>query len=671
MNLIDTFFPERFSRKDKFGVVLLVLSSAISFTALWIVRPPSRENNNSPIAKILFTTNKVKYKASGSVSFYEVFKGKLLHSDDEVFTGENSVASIQFIKSKNKLKVPSSSLVKIEDSANGETVEVKQGVVDILVTKDESVQLMVNGKKNTITSDKSASVVKAYYSAGELHLLTKDRGVRVTNEQNEEKAIGVNKDSALVDRLGKNKNLFNVIQPLPGEKIEPNHGIKIKLDQSLNYKIKLSKNLEFTNPVAELSFEGKEYVLDFSLEEGTYYLKIEYLKTIKIIPVNIVSKFKISNFEPANDSIVTISTKDSVLLKWSPVEVKSYKVTIHDSTGEEKSIVVHEPFYEILSPKGEWIEWSIAPEISEKKYSNVKKKLKFNLKYSGKIELINEGSLIINKSLELKHDIKVLANNEDNFLARFKNKITKKEFIKKILKNKTINLAELENGSYSLVVSSVNYPSLVSSVVEFSVVSKIATWNKEMLKTYQSKDDNMSLVLKINSSIDSWEKLKLELSFKSPEGKAINEIISLNKLKTLKLIGFGNYCLTIIPPKEMEFSTKSEVYCFNFVAAPTFDHSKTGHDTVMERIVHGGVDSYKIEVKKMPDAKKYHLEIFKDKENTELVYKVDSSEPIFYWVSAKSGIYYMRYSVLDSKNRMSEFSPSSRLIFPISPLSEW
>jgi hypothetical protein len=329
---------------------------------------------------------------------------------------------------------------------------------------------------------------------------------------------------------------------------------------------------------------------------------------------------------------------------------------------------VHEPFYEILSPKGEWIEWSIAPEISEKKYSNVKKKLKFNLKYSGKIELINEGSLIINKSLELKHDIKVLANNEDNFLARFKNKITKKEFIKKILKNKTINLAELENGSYSLVVSSVNYPSLVSSVVEFSVVSKIATWNKEMLKTYQSKDDNMSLVLKINSSIDSWEKLKLELSFKSPEGKAINEIISLNKLK---LIGFGNYCLTIIPPKEMEFSTKSEVYCFNFVAAPTFDHSKTGHDTVMERIVHGGVDSYKIEVKKMPDAKKYHLEIFKDKENTELVYKVDSSEPIFYWVSAKSGIYYMRYSVLDSKNRMSEFSPSSRLIFPISPLSEW
>jgi hypothetical protein len=121
----------------------------------------------------------------------------------------------------------------------------------------------------------------------------------------------------------------------------------------------------------------------------------------------------------------------------------------------------------------------------------------------------------------------------------------------------------------------------------------------------------------------------------------------------------------------MEFSSKSEEFCFNYIAAPTFDHTKLGHDTVMERMVHNGVDSYKIEVKKIPEAKKYHLEIYKDKENTELVYKVVSSEPVFYWVSAKSGIYFMHYRVLDKKNRWSEFSPNSRLIFPISPLSEW
>ncbi|MDO9181271.1 MAG: hypothetical protein Q7U04_02630, partial [Bacteriovorax sp.] len=84
-----------------------------------------------------------------------------------------------------------------------------------------------------------------------------------------------------------------------------------------------------------------------------------------------------------------------------------------------------------------------------------------------------------------------------------------------------------------------------------------------------------------------------------------------------------------------------------------------------------GNETFKIVVPTIDKAVKYHLEIFSDSLGKTLTYSADSALPEILWNTNRSGIYYIKYKVYDNKQRESEFSSFSKLIFPISPLSDW
>ena len=73
----------------------------------------------------------------------------------------------------------------------------------------------------------------------------------------------------------------------------------------------------------------------------------------------------------------------------------------------------------------------------------------------------------------------------------------------------------------------------------------------------------------------------------------------------------------------------------------------------------------------MKEAVKYEFSIYKDDKGKNLVFRDATSSPEFKWTTRRSGVFFLQYKVTNKRGRSSELSPFSRIIFPISPLSNW
>jgi hypothetical protein len=104
-------------------VFFALFFSAIMFFCLVKISPPMRTRISKTIARLESYSNNVRYKEVGSVSFYDVIKNEDFQNKDEIFTGENSIAVVRFLNSNTILKIPSSSLIKVEDGDNGESID--------------------------------------------------------------------------------------------------------------------------------------------------------------------------------------------------------------------------------------------------------------------------------------------------------------------------------------------------------------------------------------------------------------------------------------------------------------------------------------------------------------------------------------------------------------------
>lgn len=84
-----------------------------------------------------------------------------------------------------------------------------------------------------------------------------------------------------------------------------------------------------------------------------------------------------------------------------------------------------------------------------------------------------------------------------------------------------------------------------------------------------------------------------------------------------------------------------------------------------------GIDSYRIELPQQQKAKSYYLEVYRDSELKELVYKQQQASPVFMWRTTRSGHYYYRFLYTDQWDRKSPFSVKGDLYFPISPFTDF
>ncbi|MDO9180866.1 MAG: hypothetical protein Q7U04_00590, partial [Bacteriovorax sp.] len=570
MNLKETFFPEHFSRVDRQGVVAALLLSIFFFVALLKAKPPSRIRINKTIARLETSSRNVRYKESGSVSFYEAINNEELQNKDEVFTGDNSSAIVKFLNSETIIKIPSSSLVKIEESENGESIEIKEGVVDILVKKDQAVNVKINGVDHKISSTtEKESVVKAYYSAGELHLFTKSAGIKIKNDVGV-KDLKSNTDAIMADSSAKIIPSFLLLLPAPGDKIEPTEGIKIVTNLKSKYEVIFSKNADLSHPQQTAHFEGTSFVFNANFTEGDYFLGVVDKNASRIVPVTLTSRFKIFGLFPEDGTFINLTPGDKASLRWNPLPVPSYKVTVHDNNKKEKSFIVKNNNFDIENVKGSHFEWSIAPELTNGKYADATNLNKIGLHFKGKVELINVPE---SNKFRIGNDKNILTWKSfpgETFLINVLDIKANKIINSKQSVSASFNIPTETSGSRKIEISSLDYPGVEMATFNYDVSLPLLVWDAKLPKEIKTPDEVSEVSLKYKSNFEQTQKLSLHINFSPALGSSSTKDIELDSSDRLKVEGFGQYCLKAFLGKPVEFLEESDNYCFKLIKIPPF-----------------------------------------------------------------------------------------------------
>lgn len=669
MNLIDIFFPDHFSQDDRRGVIAGLLLSAIASIALIKATLPVDNRIRKPVARIENFSNNVRYKEAGSVSFFDVSSGEILQNSDEIFTGQDSRAFVRFLKSNTLLKIPSSSLIRIEETDGQETIEIQDGLVDIIVGKNQTISLKAKGVIHQINATQKESAIKAYYNQGELHLYTKDGGVKIKNASGNKELLS-NHDGLLKSEL-KYSSTFKLLSPTPGENLDNGQGIKIRTDKKSKYYITLSKNADFTRPFHSAQLDGTDLLWETSLEEGDYFLQVRDKEDRKIVPVTLSSKYRVDGFSPTNGELLKLNPGDGVTLRWNPVPVKSYKVIVRDNFGKEKIYITRTNQLQLGNVKGSEFEWTVLPEIAVNKYSSIKKSTWAGLRFNGKIEFIDFPQKTKFKTSKEKIQFSWASRKGEQFLVKVLDLKNNRDVFVKELNGTSVSIPIESRGINKIEVSSRDYPSLEKAEFNYEVNSPILRWDPKLKNIISVVDDNPEVPLKYKADPALEANANLLIIYQPLIGKSIEKKMMFNEIDKIKLEGFGQYCFRAQLIRPLDNFDDSENYCLKLVEAAAFPPLPRAMDTVLSYSKHNGIDSYKIEVPSVPNAAAYHLEIYADRLSKKLVYSTKSKSPVFFWATNRSGVFFYKYKVIDAKQRGSDFSQFSKLIFPISPLSDW
>jgi hypothetical protein len=700
MLFIEKFFPKNFNRIDVLGVIASVVFSLISLLYLFSIKPPSSVNNHPAIARIKEYQIGVKHRIAGTVSFIDIESRGDLQNSDEIYTGGQSKARIEFLKSKNEVIVPSGSLVRIEDTPEGEILEIKEGVAEIIVKKGEEAKLVFNGQtiKLTSTNDK-IGIVRAYKIKNQLVFNNvespKEVGVEIKTapmkiEYIAEK-IEAPKIEAIIEapeatpivvpppappiipEVTKKEIIpLKILAPLDNQKIEIFDTIDLKWSGSQLTKISFAKDPDelFGNNAQTMT--GNSGVISPKIYDGELYIGFESETHEKrIVPITLFSKFKITNISPKDNETITLQPGNSLKLSWDKLPVKNYVLTIKDSKGREETYTLLNNEYTIQEVKGSTIEWSVTPVIEGAKKVKASKAL---------INLVFDGDINFNGSLQNR---KIFNLSELNIQLEWNtNSIQKSKFIledlteedklvDKVIDGNSYLFNPKKVGLYQVKVSSIDYPTLKSAQAQFEVRSISANWKENQIALYEGyePEDNVTLEFKLNAKHS--EDFLAQIDLTTSKGiETFKSEIDSKKVK-LKLQKFGQYCVKIIPNQKTKYYDNSAPFCFKFNEIEPFKEMPILNNTILTFTKSNGVDAFKTEIAPVNRASKYHFEIYKDSEGKELIYKQDSNKPQLTWITKKSGIFYFRYKVSDVKNRESHFSPLSKLIFPISPFHKW
>jgi len=670
MKKIETFFPEYFSQSDRQISIGALAFSMLSLILLISIKPQIKTRSSEPVAVLKDYKKKVSHKVAGSVSFYDARPFEKLSANDEIFTGENSKATIQFLKSKNEVIVPSGSLVRIEDSLNGETIEIKEGIAEFIIKKDSSLNLIHNGKKINVETKGDQGAIKAYMTNGELVLNATSGDLKVNYKG---KDIDLDKRESLSLAQGNQKlevSEFKLISPIPGETYDAEKGVELSFSGVKKIKVSFAESPDRLFKKYELvSTSGYTFATNIS-KEGGYYVGIETEKNERLtIPIKLQYKNTLEMEYPRDGEVLSMKPGESVTLKWNDQKNRKYKVKLIDNFGNEVVKMTSDKAITLSKIKGDSFRWMVLPEIKKGIFPESNKEFRFGINYSGELQFKD----IKNKLDLAEKDFKISwsKGSSERFKLIAKNAETG-AVIEKIVKENEVHLENLAPGKYSVDLVSLDYPSLKPARKEVDVVSTAAEWSSQNIKKLENIDPDDFVKLDFKPIYPELKKLKVEVVYTAPNGKTeVDDYNLLDKAFETRLEKFGKYCFKITTKEKNNYYYQSNPHCLTYNALPAFQKPTRAKDTILTYAGNGDDEVYQFTVPQIPRAEKYKVEIYQDTDMTKVVYKNESKQNSFKWESDLQGVYYLRYKVIDSKGRESELSPYSKLIFPISPLTDW
>lgn len=676
MQFLETLLPAHFTRLNRNIFFLSLLFSLLSLVALMNVAPKDENSARKLLATLVDEEQFVTRKFANSLSFNEISKGEKLFNGDTIVTGDKSRAQIIFLKSKNVLNIPQKGLVKIEEGESGENIEIQKGLAEFIIQKDQKLNIIQGGETLVLTSNSSTKGTgKLFYNNNKLI-------VKVDSGQ-----VSINDSKGVVQNIKKDETVSispekvvtkiitaMLISPVDNQKIDIWEGINFVWGYSGSIEVALSKDREFKQSVMKVTAQNSPFNWNPSLEVGRYYLKIKAAnpkaREEEVLILNMESSKIIGNYVPENGTTVSLNRGESLRFSWSQLPVDKYRIDFEDSKGQKSNFITSKPEYVLTEVKDTKLTWRVSPLIKSGNFLESADIKTVNITYVGENKIIKptpgQNFLFGKDKIQFawtslpkeKLHIKIIGSES-------------KVLLDKDVQTNQLEFAAKNPGSYILELSSNDYPSIPPATANFTVQSTAAEWvSKETVMLSSIDPEEKKVEMKFNTKANLSE---LELVIYSDEALK-NKIRSgrvLSNTITYPVKEFGTYCLVIQAVEKNSPWLPGSSKCINYSSKRAFEMVATPKNLVMKFVELNGVASYSFEVPSVPRADGYEVQVFKDQLGKTMVYTEKAKTNIFKWPSKKAGIYFYRYRAFDSKQRVSEYSNAAKLVFPISPLSDW
>lgn len=373
-----------------------IIVTLLSLVALWsgwhLYMPETSVRDDGPVfARLESLTNVVKSKPVGQLGWHDAQLGQGFKARDQLFTYEQSRASLSFENGQN-LQLWPNTLIELDGSTQDLNLNLKQGVVYLDLKKNDRVKILVNeevmtvqGNQALVKLSRQGHKTSIETSRGQLQLLTQ-AGEKLKLDQSSVLEIDENNNNRIKQ--------FDVtlVNPTDGQEVWTSlrqHKINFKWDakDARPYKLQLSNDLNF---VTSIDYSKINEAIDIS--PGRYFWRA-------LTPQGQVAS-KVSSFDLKYWSAPWFSSqsdqdknlkiqeeqKVNIDLSWQHSEAKNFELeVVVDEMRTSITTDQHELNYE-LDKVGQWRfrVRALGPVVSE-----WSEPISFNVQNIKKVELLS------------------------------------------------------------------------------------------------------------------------------------------------------------------------------------------------------------------------------------------------------------------------------------------
>lgn len=598
--------------------------------------------NRKAIAQLKEAKDDVRLKMYEQTSWENPEVNAGLVSGDQIFTGENSYALIEF-NNQVRLNLKPNSLITITEMDDKLVMELERGSLDL----ENSAQGEIYLKENE-----------------EIRKIEPSAAVQKLSKTTEQKIVVEEKPTVAAEITG----------PENGQKVELGKNINFTFSRELTGDLEMARDATFSQGLKKVKLSEKVSSMSFTAEEkGTFFFRLVEDKLVsKSVQIEVFEHQMNEIVSPLNDSEIELKRLEphSVTLTWKNVsEAPAHLKVLKDGTEMINQTVEKESF-ELTNVEAGTYQWgtSSSNKMEDSKLSSFKVFFEPLVAKNNKLSL----SETRNNSLHLAFN-NALKNEELDVTVSQEESVV----VEKVLSEK-YDLEDLKPGSYTISINSKKLRSKNPAIIQAELKSKSIHFDGLILGNKTEKVTEILLDKPLNEITFKYfsyllpDNLVLKMTKDGADfSKMTKASFSVDELK-LKLNGYGKYCVGAkVKDAAIAKFYSDDVFCVDIKAKVLIAKLDAPGNQIIKRNSLMGKDTYEVELPKNSLAKEYKINIYGDESKKNLIYSSKSKDNTFVWKSKKSGIFYYNYQLMDVNGNLTSESGVSKLIFPISPLSEW
>jgi hypothetical protein len=326
-------------------LIFAILLSAGSFfgTEYWYEQSVleasmgSAKQLKNPIAILQEALNDVQKKSSRKIIWEDISKDDLLYPGESLRTNSDAEAKIFFIKSKTLIELEPDSLIVLEESSKGLSLNFLKG--NLFVKNKEGAPAgaanLILKSGNSEIDIKNSSLSLSKKTSGDVSLDVFEGSATIKGKDGKEKKVDNTKSGVLSDQgLKISKEKIIILSPSPKFPvyIDPTKNQKLgikwkKISGDYNVFIESGRRRSKLKRNSKIMASGSDGLMNIKSKLGKFYWRLKAVAkpgkilpdmTSKVLPLKIIAKIPPKLIFPKHNQKVVLKSDDpDVKLKWT------------------------------------------------------------------------------------------------------------------------------------------------------------------------------------------------------------------------------------------------------------------------------------------------------------------------------------------------------------------